>query len=256
MNFQELAIRAFLYLTRLGRSVTVAVLAGGIAGVLVGGLGGRLAMRISAIAAGPSAQGMLTENGNMVGDITLEGTIGLVIFGALFGVIIGGLLYMAVRRWLPDRGKGISFGLFFLVLFGSVIVNSDNSDFLRLEPRLLNILLFASLFPIFGLVVAPLAERFHTALPPAPSRVTTQGNAVMYFLLAPLSLFPILLAIVEGEESPLLSVAAVLVYTIALFPTTALTSVAAYMILAVGIVVGLVYDMKAVSEILGFPLAL
>ena len=54
------------------RHVAVIGLAGAITGVIVGGLGGRLMMRVSALLAPDDAVGMLTESANVVGEITLE----------------------------------------------------------------------------------------------------------------------------------------------------------------------------------------
>ena len=54
------------------RETAIIVAGSGIAGVLVGGLGSRVVMRISALAA-PEVRGMVTENGNVVGEITLGG---------------------------------------------------------------------------------------------------------------------------------------------------------------------------------------
>ena len=48
------------------------LLAGGIAGLLVGGLGSRIVMRISALAAPDRAQGSITEAGATVGRITAD----------------------------------------------------------------------------------------------------------------------------------------------------------------------------------------
>ena len=48
-------------LRRFVRSLAIAVSAGTIAGVLVGGLGSRLAMRIMAATSGDDAQGAITE---------------------------------------------------------------------------------------------------------------------------------------------------------------------------------------------------
>ncbi len=70
---------------RLASSVVSAV----ITGIVVGGLGTRLVMRLSAMATDDSTIGMLTENGNRVGDITGEGTIALVVLatGTAVGLI-------------------------------------------------------------------------------------------------------------------------------------------------------------------------
>ncbi|MGZ8630177.1 MAG: hypothetical protein ACXWZF_04325 [Actinomycetota bacterium] len=64
---------------RLASSIASAV----ITGIVVGGLGTRLVMRLSAMAADDSRIGLITENGNRVGDITGEGTIALIMFVGL-----------------------------------------------------------------------------------------------------------------------------------------------------------------------------
>ena len=62
------------------RDIARGGISGAIVGVVVGGLGGRLMMRLAAILH-PDAVGALTENGNRIGDITMGGTLFLVLFG-------------------------------------------------------------------------------------------------------------------------------------------------------------------------------
>jgi hypothetical protein len=143
------------------REFAAGCLAGIIVGIVVGGLGSRLAMRVSAIAAGPIPQGVTTENGAIVGEITVGGTIALIIFGGVFAGLQGGLLYAALRPWLQPFGRwrGLVFGFGLLGLNGSLILDDTNSDFLILRPPLLNVAMFAALFPIFGIALAPVFDR-------------------------------------------------------------------------------------------------
>ena len=64
--------------------VTVAVVAGIGSGVLAAGAGGRLAMRVLAVTAGDSAQGLVTEADQVVGRVSAGGTIEFMLFTALF----------------------------------------------------------------------------------------------------------------------------------------------------------------------------
>jgi hypothetical protein len=159
------------------RTVSGGVAAGMIAGLLVGGVGGRLVMRILALTSASQATGLLTENGNRVGEITLGGTVALLIFGGLFLGAAGGIAYLALRRWLrgPPWLKGLEFGLFLLAVAGPLVLEPENQDFFRLRPRPLAVGMFAALFPLYGLAVAPLAERlmrsFPSLLPPRPALV-------------------------------------------------------------------------------------
>src|SRR5688500_15983972 len=82
-------------------SVTVAVVSGIGSGILIAGAGGRLAMRLLAATAGNEAQGRLTEADEIVGRITTGGSIGFIVFTALFFGAATGVLYLLIRRWLP-----------------------------------------------------------------------------------------------------------------------------------------------------------
>ena len=82
------------------RDITRGGLAGLIVGVLLGGFGGRLVMRLAAILV-PDADGAITENGNVIGRITLEGSVALVLFVGLFAGALAGSVWVVVRPWLP-----------------------------------------------------------------------------------------------------------------------------------------------------------
>ena len=69
--------------------IAVGALAGFLAGIVTGGLGSRVAMRIIAVTAGSDMQGVLTEQEVPVGEITAGGTVLLILFGGFMGVIGG-----------------------------------------------------------------------------------------------------------------------------------------------------------------------
>lgn len=97
--------------------LTLAVVSGVGSGLLVAGPGGRLAMRLLAATAGDAAQGRKTEAEEIVGRISVGGTIGLVIFVALFFGLATGVLFLLIRRWLPGgRLGGLTYGALLLVL--------------------------------------------------------------------------------------------------------------------------------------------
>jgi hypothetical protein len=150
-----------------GRAVCVGLLAGMPAGVLVGGFGSRIVMRISALVGGEEIAGRLTENGNVVGEITGQGTLELVIFAGLAPGILGGLLYGIIRAWLPGRSfaRGLLFGVLLLAVFGAGIINSGNRDFVELGSPGLNVTMFALLFVLFGVATATAATWLDGCLP-------------------------------------------------------------------------------------------
>jgi hypothetical protein len=142
------------------RSLAAIFLAGGIAGFAVGGLGGRVAMRIAALAAGDPARGRITEAGATIGRITAEGTLFLVLFAGIGTTLIGTACYIVTRPWLPRRrrGRAVAFGVLELVIFGSALVDPSNPDFAILGHPLLNVTLFGSLFVLHGFTLVMLLE--------------------------------------------------------------------------------------------------
>jgi hypothetical protein len=110
------ALRRYLWWMGLLTGVTLA------AAVLVSGPGLRLAMRLLAMTS-PVAKGSLTEAGETVGRISVDGTLGLFIFGGIPGAFVVSALYVLLHRWLPaGRWGGLVVGLFLLVL-GSTASN-------------------------------------------------------------------------------------------------------------------------------------
>lgn len=194
MNSQpaEKAPHGLWRVAALMRTVGVFILAGIPAGLLAGGVGSRIAMRISAIATGPLCPGLVTANNNRCGEITLDGTIGLLFFGGVFSGIVGSLLYGGMRPWLQQLGpwKGLVFGLLLLATFGSRIIEADNPDFHRFGPPLLSIALFAVLFPLFGLIIAQLYDRLNRAIPSIPITRPVRLRTVAGYVLAGLASLP------------------------------------------------------------------
>jgi hypothetical protein len=132
--------------------------AGGLAGILAGGLGSRIAMRLSALAAPDSVQGLLTEAEATIGRITLEGTLFLVLFAGLTSAIVGTAFYLGVRAWLPGRRwtRAFAFGGLELLVFGTTVVDAGNPDFTIVERPLLNLTIFAALFVLHGVLLVVL----------------------------------------------------------------------------------------------------
>lgn len=164
------------------RVVGVGAIAGLAAGA-VAAVGSRAAMWLVGLSGGPTAAlspahavvaGGRTSGGYAVGEFSLAGTLVLVLYSGAFAGIFGGLLYVAFRRWLVGLGRwrGISFGVLLLLTFGSLLFAGPDSDsFRRFGSPALNVALFALLFPLFGLVVAPLAEGLDRALRGRPPSV-------------------------------------------------------------------------------------
>jgi hypothetical protein len=153
--------------------LTVAVTSGLGAGILAAGAGGRLVMRLLAVTAGADAQGRITEAEQLVGRITVDGTLGFVVFTALLFGLASGLVYVLVHRWLPAGwGGGLAYGVLLLVVAGTRLepLRRDNPDFDLVGPGWLAVATFAALVVFHGLLVAALDGRLSRAVPlPAAS---------------------------------------------------------------------------------------
>jgi len=145
---------------RGGLDVLRDIVRGGLAGLMVGivvaGIGGRLVMRLAALLV-PDADRAFTENGNRIGDITVGGTVTLVVLGLLFGAIAGSL-WVAMRTFLP-RGTPARALLSIpiaLALGTTFLIDPGNRDFdvLGHDPLVVAslVLLVAAFGP--GLVIA------------------------------------------------------------------------------------------------------
>jgi hypothetical protein len=109
-----------------------------------------------------SAYGVRTDSGATVGVITAGGTITLTIATILAG-IIGGVVYIAIRRWLPWSGiaRGLIFGV--LMVFGPGFIAIGETDLQIFEPALPIFVMFAALQVLYGLLVALILDRLHPA---------------------------------------------------------------------------------------------
>ena len=90
------------------RRVALFGVASVISGVLVSGVLGRIVMRISAVAAGPEMVGLLTENGNRIGEFTIVGTMILIIFVGSFSGVAATVQRLPDHLWQSltwDQGK-------------------------------------------------------------------------------------------------------------------------------------------------------
>jgi hypothetical protein len=154
--------------------VALTLLAGVAAGVTVVGGGGRLAMRLLAVTAGDAAQGRITEAEEVVGEVTVGGTIGFVLFNGIFVGVTTAAVYLLVRRLLPPgRLGGLTYGLGLLVVLGVSAdpLRRDNPDFDIVGPGWLSVAVFTAIALLYGATLAATAARLSGWLPlPAAQR--------------------------------------------------------------------------------------
>jgi hypothetical protein len=175
---------------------------GGVAGLVVGlvvaGFGGRIAMRLAAILV-PDAVGAFTENGNRIGDVTLSGSLGLILTGLFLGPFAG-VVWVVVSPWIPGAGlaRAILTVPIAVALGALVLIRADNRDFRILDhdPAVVAVLL--GLIAVVGLSIALVDGWLDRRMPraaPAPSRATsvyavlTSVGAILIFPVVFMSYF-------------------------------------------------------------------
>lgn len=75
------------------RRLAAATVVGAILGLLIGGVGGRLAMLLLA-ALNPEAAGVTSDDGFIMGRFTFSGTLSLLFVGTVIGILGGGIYFV------------------------------------------------------------------------------------------------------------------------------------------------------------------
>lgn len=125
-------------------------------------------MRLLAVTAGDDAQGRITEAEEIVGRVTFDGTLGLILFTGVFGGALCGALFLLVRRFLPaGRLGGVAYGLALLIVLGTVTdpLRKENPDFDLVGPGWVAVLVFTVLAIGFGVAVGGFTARASTWFP-------------------------------------------------------------------------------------------
>lgn len=141
-------------LRTLGATTAVGMLLGAV----IGGLGGRLAMRALFLTTGASVRGVVSDDGFRIGEFSVA-TANLVFTSALFG-IVGAVVYLGVRSFLigPQWLRSLTCSLAAGAVIGSLLVHADGVDFTVLSPVWLAIALFVGIPALFGAVTPAATE--------------------------------------------------------------------------------------------------
>ena len=144
---------------RAGRRLAIATAAGALCGLLVGGVGGRLAMMLLARLA-PETAGVLSDDGFVIGQLTLSGTLNLLGVCVFIGVLGGGV-YLAARGLLigPRWFQVLSISLGPAVVVGAMLVHPEGVDFTLLRPTWLAVTLFVAIPGLYAALLTVVCER-------------------------------------------------------------------------------------------------
>jgi hypothetical protein len=166
-------------LLAVARRLSASLGAGAAAGLVVGGLGGRIAMFVLRLTSHPGLHGRLTDDGFTIGIVSTS-TLFLLVLTTILGAM-GGLAYLLVRSWLPKRQRPWLFGLLTGLIGGANILRPGGIDFTVLEPLSLAVALFILIPAIGGVLTSLLAERFLSA--DSPFARSWAALALLVFLL-------------------------------------------------------------------------
>jgi hypothetical protein len=183
-------------MTRRLRAPAAALGVGALLGLVIAGGGSRGAMRVIALADDKEDFGLSTEGGDLVGDVTLEGTLFVLFTGVVLGSA-GAFLYLAVRRWLPARAlvRTVCFALIVLGFGLTATINGNEADF-EFVNTVVSIVSFAVVLVVYGLLVPILVDR----LSPTTASASLWGRSVVAALLV-LSTLSGALAVRHGFET-------------------------------------------------------
>lgn len=174
---------------RLIEGMRVLIVGGIPFGVVVVGVGSRLAMFLLRVTSSDRVVGLTSDDGFTIGRVTPEGTYNLLMLGAAVG-IIGAGAYLMVKPWLigPTWFRRLTTGLASAAVVGSMLVHADGIDFTLLKPTWLAIGLFVALPGLFGAFVGSAVDRVSE-----PDSWTARGRRRWLLPLIAVVLFPLTL---------------------------------------------------------------
>ncbi len=174
---------------------------GGIAGIIVGllvaGLGGRLIMRLATILHEDTV-GLRTENGEVIGNITLNGTLALMTFGGLGMGLMAGTIWVIVGPWIPGRGlaRALATAIVAIALGTPSLVQRTNPDFFLLGHDRLVVAMLIGLVGLVGFSIALVDDALDARLPHPISGIRISTTVYLVVTLLGLVLIvPLVIAI-------------------------------------------------------------
>lgn len=143
---------------RAARRLAAVTALGAVLGLLVGGVGGRLAMLVLA-RLNPAATGVTSDDGFRMGQFTASGSLNLLVVGTGLGVLGAGI-YAAARALMlgPRWFQVLSVAGGPAVVVGAILVHTDGVDFVLLKPVWLAVALFVALPAVYVAMLTLLVE--------------------------------------------------------------------------------------------------
>jgi hypothetical protein len=162
----------------------IATGAGAIIGVIVGGVGGRLAMFVLRLTSDDTVLGITTDDGFEIGRFTTATLFLLTVTAGLGGAT--GAVYFVVRGVLPRRGRTLLWATVVGLFIGADLLKPHSLDFTLLDPKPFAVASFILLPSVAALLIALALERL-LVLEPWSNRPLT-----IVLVLGALPLIPVL----------------------------------------------------------------
>lgn len=234
---------------RFLEGLRVLIVGGVSAGVILIGVGSRLAMLLLRVTSPDSVRGVESDDGFIIGQVTLSGTYNLLLLGASVGVI-GAAAYLLVAPWLigPKWFRHLTTGLAAAVVVGSMLVHADGIDFRALKPTWLAIGIFIALPGLFGGLVGVVVDAVRR-----PDSWTARGRwrvalPIILIMLFPFSIFVVVVAgAVFGVWVLVRDLSAI--RTVRTSAPYALVIRGAWLVVAILGLVAIVNDTQAIAEV-------
>lgn len=177
------------------RRLSAVSAAGALTGLVVGGIGGRLAMMLLA-RLNPEATGVISDDGFAMGQFGLRATANLLLIGFGLG-LLGAGIYLVLRALMigPRWFQVLSIAVGPAVVVGEALVHTDGVDFHVLQPAGLAIALFVLIPGLYAAGLTLLSERW---LRPGSWFWRARPSQVAAVLLVWVPGFPLLPFLVVG----------------------------------------------------------
>jgi len=174
--------------THLLRGAWLALAAGGVAGLLIGGIGGRFAMFVLRLTSDDFVRGAESDDGFTIGRFSLATVFLLLITTALGSV--AAVIYMSIRPALPARWRRAIWATLCGAIGGAAIIHSDGIDFNLLEPTALAIAMFIAIPAGGGWLMAYFIDRWQPWWAKNRRRTAVASVAVVPVALAGVGIVP------------------------------------------------------------------
>jgi hypothetical protein len=140
-----------------GATLASGVTSGFVCGLLIGGVGGRLAMFVLRLTSDPALRGLKTDDDFTIGVFSTE-TLFLLGVTAALG-ILGAVFYLIFRSWIPERWRVVVMTVYFGLVGGGGILRPGGIDFTLLSPLSLAVAMFVAIPLAYGATMPWLTER-------------------------------------------------------------------------------------------------